>query len=104
MAKLHSVILVNPGSGHLTASTDMIMSSLGDWIRVSTNVWFVWSDKTNLEISYELRQRLVPDTQYIVTAIDPIQATGNSLPWVWEWLNKKMYEQLNQTFIGANRG
>lgn len=100
MAKLYSVIYVGPIDEFLTKAVDTVMGRVGDWIRITHNAWFVWTDLSSAGITQTLRHEVASNSQFVVTAVEPQQATGFSAPWVWDWLNRRMSEQAQPRLPG----
>lgn len=81
---------------------DQALSAAGcDWIRFSGMQWFVWTALPKAQIVQLARQHLLPYGQCIVTAIRPEAADGAAPEWIWNWLNDKMQQQIQQEFTGG---
>lgn len=65
----------------------------GEWIRVTAHSWFVWTDKHKSEIASVALSAQGAEGLVIVVAIQPEQAAGKALPWIWDWLNTRMTKQ-----------
>lgn len=101
MNKLYSVVLISPFGDPFTEAVDLGLSEVGDWIRVCHNFWYCWTPQSAPQLRDLLVKNFVIEaqTQFVINAVSPQLANGRAAPWIWEWLNRRMQEQLQNSFI-----
>ena len=95
MTRLYSIsFLPQPLIGTHPVVIDNKLGTMGDWIRFSTQQWFIWTDRSKANVQAEITASIVSGDQVIVVAIAPEFAQGAAPQWIWNWLNDKMNKQM----------
>jgi hypothetical protein len=68
---------------------DQIAAQIGDWIRVNSNTWLIWTTQNTSSVSNTFRSSLNPNDTIVVVYVDPKGAAGNAPQWIWDWVNSK---------------
>ena len=68
---------------------ETIFSKALDWIRITPNVWILWTTSTPAQWYRRLKPILGSDDSMYIFGIDNNIRHGWGPKWVWEWLDKK---------------
>lgn len=90
MAKLFSVSVCPAASPVDPVRVESHLTTVGEWIRFNPWQWFLYSERSKVEIVEAARRGLQPNDHVLVTAIKAEVAAGWTAPWIWSWLNDKM--------------
>jgi len=60
-----------------------------DWVRITPNVWIVWTTSTPDEWYKRLQPLLGPKDHLYIFGIDNHVRHGWAPKWIWEWLDKQ---------------
>ena len=61
----------------------------GDWLKVDTGTWIVWTDKSVLDW-YNILIPFMTQADYIIIyRVDFSERYGWAQQWIWEWIDRK---------------
>lgn len=68
---------------------ELPFSGLGDWVRINSTTWVLWSAYDQSRLIAGLNASLDSADQYLITEVAPNTAVGRLPEWVWQWINTK---------------
>jgi hypothetical protein len=68
---------------------DAVCSHHGDWIRINSLTWLLWTRTDSMTLANAFREKLKPEDLVFVAKVDPKGTAGNAPKWVWSWINTK---------------
>lgn len=72
-------------------SMDAVASTVGDWVRLNSNTWLVWTTYGTRETSLAFKNKLSSDDIVVVVYANPKEAAGSAPQWLWNWINQKVH-------------
>lgn len=97
--KLYSVSINWNSETNGIGALETALNNLGvEWIRLSGVQYFVWTEKTRATLRTSIAPLLGSRAYFIIVSVEPIEANGVAPQWLWDWLNTKMTQQLNEGF------
>jgi hypothetical protein len=71
---------------------DRALDSLGDWIRLNSMTWLIWTDWSPEAITARLKETGHPRERALVIRVS-LKTLYGSLPnWVWDWIAARRSE------------
>jgi hypothetical protein len=86
MAKLYQVTLRLVKTQHDPKLFEPAFGRVGNWARLNTFSWYVWSNFTSEQIYNALRLSLQPDDSIAIFEVNPQTRMGWAPPWFWDWV------------------
>jgi hypothetical protein len=66
---------------------DLILDSLGDWVRLNDRTWFCSTDYSSRKLYEEIHDRMPWLERIMIVALDPTDRFGLAPDWIWEWID-----------------
>lgn len=98
----HRLLLITNSYVHRMIDPDDVeaeLNRLGDWIRVNPLTWFLWTNRPTAEVGFTMRGVIHAGDSCVVVHVRPEAADGWAHGWMFDWLNRRMGEELAQSTV-----
>lgn len=70
---------------------DGILGIHGDWLRFTSDTWFVFSNENAKQVSDHIQSALRPNDSVMAFEVVTPMSWGFAPPWVWEWFSARTH-------------